>query len=321
MDKENVFSLIKNKDHDLYEDCLKTMRKQLNVKFNFKKEELDPVLLAWFSHFTSGVGKETKQTFNEVVFPERPLKSNSYITFNKDQLSATYLISDERIQLLIDKGAVLIGAPGEEVSIFNQLFFNQSDYKFDKKIGISDSKFNSWKFLQPYSLALSDVLIIDSFILSDASLIQSNLLEYLKVIVTRSKCKVNIVVYTNESHISMPYIDLSKQVRDAVSAVTGVQPNFTLVKFKDQRGVQSFAEHDRTIFTNYFRVYSGDTFNYFKSNGDKITKGREIHYTCYGDRENHELAKVLISDIQKNLDSMPATATEGDKKSNFLTFK
>ena len=70
----------------------------------------------------------------------------------------------------------------------------------------------------------------------------------------------------------------------------------------------------------YFRVYSGDSFNYFKSDGSNLTKGREIHYNGFADKENHKLALELISDIQKHIDKLPAEAVEGDKKSNFLNF-
>ena len=79
IDKENVDSFISNREHPLYSDCLKTMQKQLNVYFNFPKEELakNEGLLAWFKFFTSGVGKNNKQIFNEIVFPERNVKSNS----------------------------------------------------------------------------------------------------------------------------------------------------------------------------------------------------------------------------------------------------
>lgn len=321
MDKENVISLIKCKEHELYEDCMKTMRKQLNVHFNFKKDDLDEFITAWFMNFTSGIGKDTKQTFNETLFPNRPLKSNSYTKFDKDQLSSVYLLSDERIDLLIGKGAVLIGSPGSEISMFNNLFLNQDEYKFEKKIKIKSPEFSSWRYLESLSKPVSDIILIDPYILDDPSAIPSNILEYLKVMVNQSKCCVNIIIYTNNKNVRVSYSEISTAVRTAVRSVTGVSPSFTLVKVNDQSGVDSFAEHDRTIFTNYYRVYSGDTFNYFRSNGSKVTKGREIQYSSLADRENHKLAKTLIDDIQNNLDSLPPTATEGDKKSNFLTFK
>ncbi len=323
IDQKNISSIIKNRGHDLYKDSLKTMQKQLDVYFNFKKEDLleDESLMAWFKYFTSGVGSNNKHIFNENLFPVRPLKSNTYITFDTGQLSAMYLIDDERIQILKDKGAVLVGGPGEEFDIFNQLFFFQCDYKFEKKLKIGSAEFNEWQALQNYSSAVSDILFIDAFILSDADTVDFNLIPYLKVLVAKSRCKINLVLYVNQNNVNITYQDISSKVRLAMESVTGIKPNFTLIKVRDQRGVNSYAEHDRTIFTNYTRVYSGDTFNYFRPDGSKLTKGREIHYSSFGDSENHKLALGLITDIQANLDELPAEIAEGDKKSNFLNFK
>lgn len=323
IDLENINSLIDNRNDDLYNDCLKTMQKQLDVYFNFKKEELmeNEGLMAWFKYFTSGIGKNNKQIFNANIFPERPLKSNTYIVFDKKQLSAMYLINDDRINVLKEKGAVLVGSPGEEFDVFNQVFFLQRDYKFDKKLKIGSPEFKDWQALKDYSSSISDILFIDGFILSDAEAIDFNLIPYLKILAAKAKCKLNLVLYVNYSNVNVTYEDISKKIRSAIESVTGIKPNFTLIKVRDQRGIESYAEHDRTIFTNYLRVYSGDTFNYFKADGTKRTKGREIHYSSFGDSENHMLASELVRGIQDNLDQLPADAVEGDKKSNFLNFK
>lgn len=323
IDIENINSFISNHSHELYADCLKTMQKQLNVYFNFKKEDIakDDILMAWFKYFTSGVGVKNKQLFNEEKFPLRPLKSNTYNGFDKQQLSSIYLLNDERIGLLKEKGAVLVGSPGEEFDVFNQVFFFQGDYKFEKKFKIGSPHFNKWNDLATYSSCVSDILFIDSYILSDSAMIDVNFIPFLKTLVAKSKCKINLVLFVNNDLVNVVYSDLSLKVRAAIDSVTGIKPNFTLIKVRDQRGVPSYAEHDRTVFTNYIRVYSGDTFNYFKSDGSKLTKGREIHYSSFGDSENHNLSLELVNDIQKKLDELPADIAEGDKKSNFLNFK
>ena len=323
IDKENIDSFISFREHPLYGDCLKTMQKKLNVYFNFTKEELvkNEGLLAWFKFFTSGVGKNNKQIFNEIIFPERALKSNTYTSFTKEQLSSIYLISDEKTEVLKEKGAVLIGHPGEEIEIFNQVFLFQEDYKFDKKLRIGSPEFNKWTDLVSYSSAVSDILFFDPYILSEPAAIDDNFIPFLQALLAKSRCKINLVLYVNLDQVNIEYADISARVRKGVESVTGIKPNFTLVKVRDQRGVDSSAEHDRTVFTNYIRVYSGDTFNYFKSNGSKLTKGREVHFSSYGDSDNHNLALELIKDIQDNLDRLPPEIAEADKKSNFLNFK
>lgn len=323
IDKENLQSFINNSKDPLYTDCTKTMQRQLDLTFNFSRDELktDELLLKWFSVLTEGV-EDTNKDFNEAnKFPDRPLKSNSYNSFDITQLSAIYLINDEKLDILKDKGAILIGDIGEEIEVFKQLFLHHNDYKFDKKLIIGGTAFSVWQHLEKYSFATSDILFIDPYILSDSSLIDSNFIPYLKTLCSKAKCKVNIVLYTDFDRMAVNYTDISSKVRQAVESITTVRPNFTIIKYRKQRNVASAAEHDRTIFTNYFRVYSGDSFNYFKSDGSKITNGREIHYNCFADKENHKLALELITDIQKHVDSLPAEAVEGDKKSNFLNFQ
>lgn len=322
-DLENVGAFIEQKDHKLYGDCLKTMQRQLDVFFNFKKEELikNETLMAWFKFFTSNVGQSNKQKFLEEKFPERPLKSNTYLSFDRTQLSSMYLIHDEKVEVLKNMGAVLVGSPGEEINIFHQLFLLNEDYKFNKKMEIASAELSCWNDLGKFSLATSDILFIDPYILSSMELIRTNLLPLIQNLVSKSRCKVNLVFYVNQNNIDASYSDISKAIRKAVSTVTGKNPNLTIVRYVDQRDVSSFAEHDRTIFTNYTRYYSGDTFNYFKPDGTKLTKGRELHITSMAAMENHGLSLSLIASIQANINALPADSVDGDKKSNFLNFK
>lgn len=323
IDKENVFSLIENSKQELYADCIKTMQRQMNVIFNFNKNELvsSEILMAWIKLFTSGVGPTSTQSFNENKFPERPLKSNTHNSFGKEELSSVYLLNDERIEKLAEKGALLIGRPGEELNVFNQVFLFNNDYKFEKKFLIGNDNFKNWTQLEKYSLSVSDILFVDSYILADETLIEHNFLLFLKTLVSKSRCKVNLVLLVNTEKIAVTYDEISTKVRKAVSEVTGVNPNFTLIRVRHQRGVTSHAEHDRTVFTNYARVYSGDSFNYFGLNGEKITNGRELHISSFGDLENHSISLKLVDDLQRKIDALPESAIEGDKKSNFLSFK
>ena len=82
-------------------------------------------------------------------------------------------------------------------------------------------------------------------------------------------------------------------------------------------------EHDRTIITNYKRIYSGDTFSFFNKQGDRITKGKEIGYSSFGNAENHKLGREVFNDLQKQIDSLKANNPDyiiGDKECNYLTF-
>lgn len=320
IDKENLLSLINSRTETLYYDCIKILKKQLNIFFNFSKDVLkeDDKLMAWYSSLQEGVGENNKFSFGH-NFPSRPLKSNAYKQFNSQQLSSVYLLNDEKIEILKSTGTVLIGKPGEELSILNSLFLNQKDYLFDKRWKIGGNGFEKWEDLIDYSLPLTDIIIVDPFVCSDTSLLKYNLLPFLSCLSNKVKTKLNVIIYTNKE-TSLPYEDLSYIIRKTINDSTGVNPNFTLIKYTDKRGVPSKAEHDRTVFLNYVRIYSGDTINYFNNTG-KITKGREIHYSSLARDENYYLAFELIKDLQENINFLNKNGTvEGDKVSGYLTF-
>jgi hypothetical protein len=322
IDKANLISFIKSKGHELFDDCNKLLKKQLNVYFNFPKNELkeSPLLLNWITTLTQGMGEH-----NEIKFdykePARPLKSNSSNAFCVNKLTSVYLLEDDEIEKFKNAGCVLVGEVGEEIEVLNKLFVNQNDYLFEKKLRINGAGFKTWKDLEDYSLPLTDIIIVDPYITSDASLISSNLTMLLKTIAIKSKSRVNIVIYTDKN-LSISYDQISPVIRKAIKQVTGIGPKFTLVTYRNQRGEETRAEHDRTILMNYHRIYSGDTLNYFDSTGKVITKGRELSFSSLANFDNFNLSRDLINDLQKNINFFKTnnTGIEGDKISNFLNF-
>lgn len=322
IDKANFISLMGSHSHMRFEDSLRVIKKQLNVFFNFPKEEFrsDEELLSYYSRFTDGVGEKNKIEFG-YRFPGDEIKSTTSNSFNSDQLSSVFLLENPNVEKLKNTGGILIGAVGEEVNIIDRLLFQQDDYRFEKKWRIGGDTFNKWEDLSGHVLPLSDIIIIDAFITSDKSLVETNLGSLLRSLCKNVKSKVNIVLFTDRTK-TLPYDDISSVVRKHVKYITGVGPNFTLVTYVKQRGVDSLDEHDRTIFSNYLRIYSGDTFNYFNSAGKVITKGREIQFSSLAEKENYELSKLLVTEIQTKIDFLKSQehGIQGDKKSGYLTF-
>lgn len=322
IDKKNLTSLIKSRSEDIYEDCVKLMRKQFDINFNFPKEELksDENLMLWFrKNFTQGV-EESEITFGD-PFPEKPLKSNSTSTFNSRQLSSVYLLEDESVSKLKNTGSVMIGEVGEEIETLHKLFFQQGDYLFDKTWKIGADSFNKWADLEPFSLPLTDIVIVDPYVLRSMDDCKINLIPYLKSLVKNTKTKIDVVIYTNREDC-LEYSEIAPLIKKGIKQVTGVKPHLTVITYTDRRGVPSRGEHDRTILMNYKRIKSGDTFNYFKADGSIKTKGREIQYLSLARRENFDLAQELLKDLQDHIDFFKKNNTniEGDGKSHFLNF-
>lgn len=319
IDKSSFISLMTSERNSKFEDALRVLKKQLNIFFNFEKPPLedDPDFWLYYDSFTMNMGKDNLLEFSH-SFPEKPIKSNHANDFNQKQLSAVYLLEDENAYKLKASGGVLVGLLGEEIETISRLFLRQDDYSFEKRFNIRRD-LKSWSVLSDFSMPLTDIIIVDTYIISDISLIETNLCEFLKVLCSESRTSVNIVIYTNSQN-SVSYENISQNIRKKVKEATGKSPKLTIVTYTMIRGLKSRAEHDRTIFTNYIRVYSGDSLNYFDHLGNVITTGREINYSCLANRENHILAEMLIEDIQKNIDFLISSGRgiHGDKSSGFL---
>ena len=176
IDKENVFSLIRSmrKDPQRYEDCVRLMRRNLNVKFNFSPDGLSPVERELFDVFFEDLNYAgTDKTFLETAFPQRPLKANCYNQFSTEHLRSVYLLDDPKVGVVIDKGCLLIGGVGDELEVLSRLFFD--DYQYNERIDIEQVGGN-WNFLSKHALPTSDILIVDQYILCEVDeLMQTNL--------------------------------------------------------------------------------------------------------------------------------------------------
>ena len=97
IDKENLKSFIHLRSEDDFDDCLRMIRRQLHVIYNMDKSVFrdDPEMTQWLLRMGEGRGaSEETDTFNNDLFPLRPIKSNSYIEWDRKELSAVYLIDD-----------------------------------------------------------------------------------------------------------------------------------------------------------------------------------------------------------------------------------
>lgn len=312
-DLENLNSFLAQPNNEFKQDCVRLLKKQLDVNFNFKKDELktNEHALMLLKSFAEGVGSSSLN-FLENKFPERSVKSNSHKDFTIDQLLSAYFINDETLYKLKDKEELLIAEPGEELELFKSLFLHNKDYKFDKKLRIG-SQFKSWDDLQQFYRPFTDLIIVDNFLLSDISLIENNLIQILKQSVKAGvRKKINIVIFIKTDHYPTNFGEIKAKMVEVIKNCCTDEPNITVVKHRK--------EHDRTIIKNNIRIYSGDTFNYFLSTGGKTTQGKEIHFFCLADKENYNLYLELVNDLQKIIDKPSECNIIGDKQSRLLKF-
>lgn len=328
IDKTNLKSMIASGSHPMFRDSMRMLKHKFDIKFNFDKsaisKEQDSDIRQWMTTMVDGAGSNNI-SYLACLFPERPLKSNMQISFSKEQLSALYLLDDEKVEQIKKMGCFLIASLGEEIDILSHLIIVGSDYSFDKKIRLQDM--TSWCDFNDHISPCSDIIFIDQYILCDQGICQYNIYSLLKTLVRYVKAKINIVIitkrtlYDKKTKMSFEpnWEEIKKEIKNTVYTITAVKPNVTFVLPPTDIG-----EHDRTIFTNYRRIYSGDTFNYFDSSGNIISKGKEVHLCSMADKDNYEMGFSLLNDVQDIISNSLARNSDlilGDKKSNYLNFE
>lgn len=323
IDKANLISLVGSSNHVSFRDCLRMLKNKFDIYFNFSKSEIEnnPEVKNWIAYMNQGFSGSI--SFCDDIFPMRPLKSNTHKSFNINQLSAVYMVDDIKTNVVKNNGCFLISNIGEEIDVLSQLIIKGSDYSFDKKMKLSNLK--SWSDLENYISPCSDVIIIDQFIFSDENICCYNIYPLISEVVKLARnTTINIVIVTMSRYINNGYSfepnwdKIRKDICTSIKKITKQPPKVTFVLPSKKIG-----EHDRTIFSNYKRIYSGDSFNYFNSKGEIITRGREIHICSFADRENLELGLDLIADVQNIIDELKKRNCEqikGDKVCNYLKF-
>lgn len=326
-DKENVASFIASRDNPLFDDCLRMLKSQCDLFFTFPKEVfLSPPYSDVFRVLSSGRSNSSKPRFDE-VFPQRPLKANVHNEFNRDQLTAIYLLNDDRASSVKNRGAILIGSLGEEVDTLAKLFFD--DYQFSKVV-TPKNDMPSWHSLDDYVLPCSDIIIIDRYLFAEKDLLDYNLHPYLEVISRYdSEYKFNLVIFTDAeqkikingrtSTIVPDWDELRQLIIDFFKKkYKRASVKVTIVASR------AIGEHDRTIFTNYSNHESGDSLCYYDSNGLLTTKCRHYSIHSHGSRDNLQNGFYILDDMQKLInelsDPSKSHCIHGDKVCNFLNF-
>ena len=311
-DFENAIEIhMKRVSSEVINDGVKAIKKHCNINFNFSKQEAfeDTNLQFVIKGFTEGLGAQNKIKFCDEIVPARPVKSNFHQSIvNKQSL---FFINGE-IHNGQQAGSLIICNLGEEEELFKKLMFYHNEYKFSKDLPIGSLDFDCWEKLNRFILPFTDLIIFDKFLFNcDLITIESNFEKLLKQFHLQKNIKTNIIIVTLPN--MHPLYDLLVKTKEVVENLIGKKPNVTLITFRSK------PEHDRTIFTNYTRFKSGDSFNYFNERSQKITAGRELDLKCLIDSEYFNLSANLISDLQSTINNFP-DSIQGDKKSNFVNF-
>lgn len=272
--------------------------------------------MQWFKSLTSGIDNNILPKWG-CNFPKRPLKSNTHKDpkFNHSQLSAVYLINDKNCNFLKNLGNFLFAPVGQEVETISSLLFN--DYQFS--ITKNTEELTSWSDLQKFASPCSDIIIADKFIFSDDKILEFNIYKIIEqLIYLVDNSKINIIFFTLKDKMESNCNNIISKIKYLVKKKIGVKPNVTIIAAQTIKN-----EHDRTIFTNYKLYISGDSFNYFNSKNELITKGRYFHIHSNASIENLKCSFKFIEDMQNIITELlnkNQDCIHGDKVCNYINF-
>ena len=307
IDKENVISMVRSEDKASYIEYAALVRKHMDIQYNFPKEEIksNEYLRFWFSQLGSGV--EGNHTFcpPQNVVPERPMKANFYNSIDANGLSSIFFLDDERkVSAVAERCCVIVAKVGEELAKLREVF------ALDDKSEELSYQINSWNEFLP-KLPLTDLIICDNYYFKDKYIYEANNNEIIRVLSAIPKnSPINIVIIVKERAIDSE-IDLETEqvkIKEFVKQISGSTKSTVTI-------LTTYAIHDRTLITNYYRVKHGCGFHIKANNIKKdITTEIKIHAI----RQNHDVTKKLLSEYQK-IAHNPSNCI-GDKICNYLKF-
>lgn len=331
IDKPNLLSVVHSAKKENYNDCMRMLKDNFRIFFTFSKKDIVDLeqndkqdVMQWLTQMVTGINSSNTDPVKwESTFPPRPLDTTS---FNSEQLSSVYCLSKDRDSKMfshIKKGNLIIACEGQEIEALSSLFFDS--FQFTKDIF---DEVSSWSDLEKYISPCTDIVITDLYIFSSPEIYQQNIYSLLRVLGSKAKnSKINVIIFTLKSN----YIKESKiefepdwdTIYSKIRKCAEKHSSFNVTFVTASK--ETLEEHDRTIFTNYKVFASGDTYNYFNSNGERITKGRWLHVHSSAIKNNEAKASKFIQDMQSIIDGIENKKNDRlikkDKISNFLVFR
>ena len=162
---------------------------------------------------------------------------------------------------------MLFGFEDNYLHQYKKLAFDGKSYTtFHVRKELSGLRFlKRWEDLKQFILPFTDLIISDRYI-SDFSIIDQNLVDFICLLDKQTPVQYNLLIITQKGN---------KNFLDEFEHYLTVKIKEN--KLKARLGiVLTRKEHDRCILMNYLKIESGDSFNYFSKDGKIITNGTEL---------------------------------------------
>lgn len=339
IDKANLSNVARLANKRLQQDALFTMQTQLDVEFNFTKEERDQeansdeLLGFWFQEFSELKGTHNRHYYVQPGEEPFSLRENTYDTWPKPHTAFLLEQPAELVRQHQLAGELMVYTLGEESRFFTTIFLGSQHRETHRGLSIGKEGFRQWNDLSRYITPLTDLILVDPYIGSSRELLASNLLSIVRLFRTGKRGRTNIILLTDKSKLAagVTLESLQQSIKAEIASIQGCAAQVTVVGWqgdtKQNRQqhpeIEKFEEHDRTLITNYVRWKTGDTFNYFDSQNKRITRGRSLDmFSMLAKRDYLAEAQDLLNDINNYLlrcqTSNPSNIV-GDRSSRLLS--
>jgi hypothetical protein len=310
IDKENIHSLMRSADKDTVLDCFRLIKKNIDVHYNFSKEEAekDSDIRAWFLS-VKGQGVKNQDEFSLSdgdKIPNHLLSVSDFDCEGEEDVFGIFLVNQpERCRLIHNHHCVLIGDVGEEVNVLKQLLdIHESCENFIKDV--------QWSTFCP-SLPLTDIVLCDPYYFKDKTIYQKNKNELLKVLSSiPKKFPINVVIITHGKHVDCN-LNMKEEldtIQELVRDSSGnANSDVTIVSVKNT------AFHDRALITNYYRINSTGGF---QKEGGGLKSDVRVEVRSHTSGKNYETSLQLVECYKKAIRRLDWCY--GDKTSNFDLF-
>ena len=281
-------------------ECLRMIKKNFNIIINHANyDSLDEEVQILLEEFQSGF--EGKLEF------KHDIKANISDS-EKEFFGSIILLDDEAIiRPLKNKQQILVGSLNEETETLSKLFIDQFEMHKEERIGediIFDDNINL------RNLPVNKIFIIDRYIFKgpeiggNISLFEHNTEKILTKIFSSRRSKIDLIfVYQiNNKTVARDHKDFDngpdkEKILNRIKSLVHKhcpKPNICLIAVPKGRIDD---EHDRHIITDYLRIKSGDSFTYFKSDGEICSKSLFVDFYSHGKKSYYENTKVLMNKI------------------------
>ena len=318
IDIEHFEALALSASHPQFPTCMQMLLNDCDLKLTFPKEKLRNIgkkksrdaVNMFITRFQTGKK-------NAPVAEKEPLPTLTGSASDYEHLTSLYFVNSPEVK----KGLINPQA-GDEIKALTSLFVDER-YIPTKQYFTPD--FTDWSVVEKDSSICTDIIIVDQFLFAQSDIhYQENAYNLINSLCKKSVgADLNIVIFTRRQYKDeqknscvIPDATITRNIKGQVAAITGVEPNVTLVYISTVE-----KRHDRKIFTNYKTFNSGDTFTYFKNNSFN-SDGEDFYSNSHVDRSNcrnTERSIQILQEIVKNV-ANGVYSIIGDKKSNFLQF-